>query len=521
MKIVDISGKKWVVELGWEILPGQKTIELEKKEVAVKNKSVYGVVAYNGLNDSLVSGSSGYAAIGLAKKSFKNPSAALCLSMANNQFNSNRGGDDTVNWIVIEELKDGQYWVGAIQGGIPSPEFDFVADLTTVVTKVNEQLKDVDDFVIYSVSQNVIDLYDGLKDISKVGLLELVKDQIEKKVKVQKLTGIPNNVMYAALALFVAGAGFYGYTVVQESALVKQQMLEYQRKEAAEAEFKRQVYESELLRWEQEYSEAKSQKIDSIVSSILKNPNALISTIYKTVGDVTYDINGWEKNKITCHVNILSEQKVICDMFFERTGLATNRMLLQSYSDANIDGDNAIISREIIFEDQNIFNAQNADVVKSLPNSRNWGANIISQLQLLKLVDIDHEIAGSNELYFTAPAKPLSPQEIADGVAPNIEMPESVGVSSGEILVSGNSLYMLNQVASNVDFKFISLNSIDLNLENGYKGDINWVLNLSYYINSDSGKQSDSNSSLEATVVIKGAAEGGSSELNVDSGKSR
>ena len=64
---------------------------------------------------------------------------------------------------------------------------------------------------------------------------------------------------------------------------------------------------------------------------------------------------------------------------------------------------------------------------------------MISQLQLLKIVDVDHKVSGSEEIFFTPPKKPLSEEEKAAAMVEQEPVPQSIGISSGQIELNSNN----------------------------------------------------------------------------------
>lgn len=498
MQTVDFKGKKWVIGLDWEVLPGNKTIKAESKEVAISEKKAYGVLITQGMSENQISGQGGkFVAIGLANKPSKYPSAALFLALANDiETNSANEFDYKTDWIVIEELPNDRYWMVGISKSVPLPQTDIILDRTSLIEKVNNLLVN-DVFKIFTTSAEIREVYEGQKEIINKGVNELTAD-IVAKTKFKKLTGIPNNVIVGATVGLAMAIMFLGYQSYSESAMAKRQQLIIAERAAQEAAEKERVYQEALRQYQNDYDAVKKAELERVVLGLSGDPNKLLNAFYQVVGDLEVGENGWKLDAVDCAFNHAFEKKATCTLNFKRTGLTTNRMLLQDYPDATINGDEASVTRALIAP-EDTFKVPKFSVLDELPTAKTWGFDMISQLQLLKIVDVDHNVSSSSEIFFTPPAKPLSEQEKAVGQIQETPVPVSIGISSGQIELNSSNFVILREVADNIDFKSVGVTNVGFKIENG---NIKWNVKMNYYIKNGDGTIGASDSSaLPATNV--------------------
>ena len=498
MQIVDFKGKKWVIGLDWEVLPGNKTIKAEIKDVAISEKKAYGVLITQGMSENQHSGQGGkFVAIGLSNKPSKYPSAALSLALANDaETNSASEFDYKTDWIVIEELPNDRYWMVGISKNIPLPQTDVILDRTSLVEKINNLLQN-DVFKIFSTSAEIREVYEGRKEIINKGINDLTAD-IHTKTKFKKLTGIPTNVMIAGAVAIAITVGYLGFQTYSESALAQKQREEVAARAAAEEEARQREYDEQMRQYKIAYEEAKNNAVSSVVNGLSGDPNKLLNAFYQVVGDFNFGSSGWKIERINCQFNHALDKKANCVINFKRTGLTTNRMLLQDYPDAVINGDSASVSRAVIAS-SDTFKVPSLSILDQLPTAKTWGFDMISQLQLLKIVKVNHIVSSSSEIFFTPPAKPLNEQEKSGGLIQETPVPVSIGIASGSIELNSDNFIILREVADNIDFKSVGVTNVDFFMENNK---LSWKVLMNYYVKNGDGVIGASDSrSLPATNV--------------------
>ena len=126
---------------------------------------------------------------------------------------------------------------------------------------------------------------------------------------------------------------------------------------------------------------------------------------------------------------------------------------------------------------------------------------MISQLQLLKIVNIEHEIKPSSSITYVIPAKPLSPIEQQSGQKANIEEQKTIGYAKGQIILKNDNFELMKEVVDNVDFKGVSVRKATF--EPRSLGEINWIIQLDYYVQEDStgGIAGSDSSSLSNSAI--------------------
>lgn len=490
MQIVEFNKKKWAVDLNWETLDISETnLKKATKESAKKSNSNYGIIVRSNSDNEV--------ALGLAKKSTKVPSAALYLAIANQNYNQ-ESTDEYNDWIVVEEVGDDKYWMAVIRNGIPSPDFDKILDITSVKTLITNLLEN-DTFHIYSPCGEIQTIFESMKIVENKTLNDLTQDT-KTKNKFVKLRGIPNGVIYSGLALVLLFGTWMTVDTFFESYSLKEKAREAERKRIAEEQRIQAEYDVKLKVYEEEIIRLKEQAEKGVLLGLSGNPNKILSAWSEAVGGLNVITNGWNMNKINCSITPLNEQsKSNCIINFERTGLTTNRMLLQDYPDADIQGDKATVSRDVI-TDNSIFQVPELSILNTLPDAKNWGFDMISQLQLLKIANINHKVESSADITITPPIKPLSPEEAAKGLKPVQPGPMSIGIARGQIIVNSDNFDLLRELADNVDFTATGVSSVDFTL--GQLGDMKWTATFNYYIRTSAGGLIGSDSSRLSNSVL-------------------
>jgi len=472
MQVININGKKWIVELEWEILPGDSAINKEVKEIAEKTNSRFGILIEYG---------STYA-IGLSKKRSKIPSAALYLALANQAARENEYDTNYPDWIVLEEVKDDKYWMAVIKSGIPAPQFDAILSITEVKNRITELLIN-DTYTVFTTSPEIISIFDGIKNIEKRSINDLTED-IKVKIKWLKLAGIPDAIIYSGIAIMIAGIIGYGALSFLEGKNIREKARLLAEKQERERIEKQQRYEAELRAYNDEMKKAREDEINKVVLGLSGDINKILNAFYDNIGNSPIDTHGWELKTIECYFNITSAPKIACDYLYERTNLTTTRMLLEDFPDAKINGDKAVVTK-IVEIDPAYISKADSNILETLKSAKDWSFDVQSQLQLLKIVDIDHEIKESSEITYTVRGKPLSPEEIDSGKQPNPPEVNKLGIAMGEIIIKGNTFDWIKELADNVNFYGVGLRKVVFDVKG--LGDLSWEARFNYYIKTDDG----------------------------------
>lgn len=477
MQITEFKGKKWAIGLDWETLPGDASIKQEAKEVAEKTNCNFGI---------LIDYDAQYA-IGLSQKLPKEPSAALYLALANQEVRNNQSPDEEhKDWVVIEEVGDEKYWMAIIRNGLPYPQSDTVDDLTTIRTKCMDLIQGVDTYNFYSPCGEIITLFDGIKYVESKGLNELTVD-IKTKKKFEKLRGIPNSVIYAGIGLIATVVILMGVSSLWEGHTLREKAENFKRQQEEQERQAQQLYQNELKAYNAGIQKGKADLVNSVVLGLQGTPRSILSAWYDKVGSQETGTHGWDLKKIECYFNpqaVAPAYPLGCDFQYQRNGLSTNRMLLQDYPTAIISGNDAVVKEQI-----DIANAHlqpvSTDILNTLPNARSLGLDMVSQLQLMKIVDIDYETKDSTDITFTSGPKPLSPEDKKQGKTAGAAETIDIGVAKGQLIIKNNNFELLKELADNIDFKAVGVKKATFVVKQ--LGEMDWQVDMDYYIKTTNG----------------------------------
>ena len=479
MQITEFKGKKWAIGLDWETLPGEAPIKQEAKEVATKTNCNFGVLLdYDGQY-----------AIGLSAKMPKMPSAALYLSLANQEQRSNSSDSEYADWIFVEDVGDDKYWMAVIKNGLPSPQYDAVYDLTTIKEKFGELIVN-DTYKFYSPCGEIVTLFDGVKYVETKTLNELTEG-VKTKRKFEKLRGIPNNVIYAGIGIVGIGVLLFGASMFLEGKNLKDKAKAFKQQQEQQERQAQEQYQSEMKNYNDTIKKNREDLNSNVLLGLSGTPSSIIKSWYENISDHETGNHGWDLKKIECYYNrqlsIIpgqpSENKFACDYQYKRSGLSTNRMLLQDYPDAKISGNDAVITKNIKINKESLV-TPSLSILDSLPTVKNWGFDMISQLQLLKIVEIEHETKSSTDITFSSPPKPLTPQEKKEGKKSSSTETIPIGIAKGELIVSNkNNFELLNELADNVEFKAVGVRKATFTVKG--LGEMNWEVVMDYYLKSE------------------------------------
>lgn len=494
MQIIEIRNKKWTVGLEWEILPGDASFKEEAKSIAEKQASNFGILTEW----------KGQFSIGLSKKiNPKPPSANLYLALANQEIISMESTSNYYpDWIVIEEVGDDKYWMAIIKNGIPTPQSDAILDITTLKDRVLDLILN-DTFTIYTPCVEIKALFDHERHIEQIGVNELTRD-VKTNIKFLKLRGIPDTVIKGGLALSVLLCLLYGGYMFLEGHDLSEKQRIFIEKQEAEQKALEERYRQDSLTWETEKNKNELEAINKIKLGMRLNPVGIVSSWYDLVGNIEAGTHGWNLGKIECYVEERQDNnEAFCDILYKRTGLSTNRMFLQDYPQAVLKGDEALVKKKVLIP-ENYVNRNIDNVVASLYTARNWGFDMISQLQLLKIVNIEHEIKPSTSITYIVPPKPLTIEQQRTAQKVNVEEQKSIGYASGKIIIKNDNFELMKEVVDNVDFKGVAVRKATF--EPKSLGEINWTIQLDYYVREDSSggiAGSDSNKLSNSAIPPK------------------
>ncbi len=485
VQVTTIRGKKWAVGLEWEIMSDGTVAEA--KDFAKRAGATFGIFAE----------CEGVAAVGLTKTKIKCDSAAYYLMLANQEARLNNPNDLTPDWIVIEEVDEDRYWMGVIREGLPAPQYDKIFDITTMKNHFTELVKS-ESYVIYSTCREIVDLFADVKEVREKGLNELT-EHIDEKIKSVKLKGIPDKYIYLGISIAALVGATWGLSTFIEGKNLKEKTEALNKRRIAQERQIQQEYENAMIQYEQTLKALDKATKDTVLYGLSGTPDKIISAWFDEISNYRVGSHGWKLANIECYYNpVLPDTSALtgklpevhsgvvlgCDYLYSRTGFATNRMLLQEYPEARIAGNMALVTKKLDVDSKYLI-PPTESALQTLPAAQNWGFDMISQLQLLKIVGIDHTVSHSADITYTAPSKPLTPEQKKNGDKPNRGGVISTGYAKGDLVLKSKNLELLKEVADNVDFKAVGVKSVKLKI--GTFAIVSWELLANYYVNSKAG----------------------------------
>lgn len=480
VQILTMAKNKWITGIEWERLAGDD-FKASIKSAAEKNSCDFGLlIEYNDTT-----------AIGLAPKNFKGVSASESLAYANQiELNKNDVTNYNPDWIVIEDLGDDKFWMGVTKKGLPAPGYDVILNITEVKDNIIELLYS-DTYQIFSTSSEVQAIFSSIKHIENKSLSDLTTET-RSKATFKKYLGIPPAAIYAGIAaILLLGGSYFAWEHLEGQKLVQEALRAQQQAEQLKAQ-KQLAYQQKLKDFEVQKVALENAAKNRVINGLSGSPSDMLNAWYSAVGNMEIGTHGWTLMKVSCYYDAIAQPKnFACDYLFKRNGLTTNRMLIEDYPDAILDGDNAVISRKVPIAPENL-KTPDISVINSLKDAKNWNAEMVSQLQLLKLVNINYQFNESNEITFEVPALPLSPEEEEKGVSVRLPTQQSLGVAQGTLNVSGRDFDFVKEFADNVNFYGTGLRKVDFTV--GQQGSISWDATFDFFISTKTGKLSSGNS---------------------------
>lgn len=507
VQVTTIRGKKWSVGIEWNIM-SDDTVG-EAKDLAKRTSSNFGIFAESG----------GVGAVGLTKTKLKHDSAAYYLMLANQESYQNNPNDLTPDWIVVEEVDEDRYWMGVIREGLPAPQYDKIFDITAMKTQFIELAKS-ESYVVYSPCREIIDLFQDIKEVREKGLNELT-EHITEKVKSVKLRGIPDKYIWLGIASISLFGAAWGLSTFIEGRSLKEKAEALQKRRMAQERQIAQEYKDAVAKYEETLKALDKATKDTVLYGLAGTPDKIISAWFNEISNYRIGSHGWKLVNIECYYNpVLPDISALtgklpethsgvvlgCDYLYSRTGFTTNRMLLQEYPNAKIAGNMALVTKKLDVDSKYLTPAP-LSTLDTLPAAQNWGFDMISQLQLLKMVGIDHAVSHSADITYTSPSKPLTPEQKKNGdKQPARGSVISTGYAKGDLTLKSKNLELLKEVADNIDFKAVGVKSVKLKI--GTFAIVSWDLLANYYVNSKSGGVVGADSASVQPIVPEASPNG-------------
>jgi hypothetical protein len=490
-----IMGKeKWIVGLEWEKIPdSEQPLKVSAKEIAEKNNTNYATsIEYQDVT-----------ILGFSSKNISGYSASECLSYANQaEMNQQNINDHNPDWIVIEEIDESKFWMTVIKNGLPLPGTDTILDFSEIKDEIQDYLFD-DTFKMFSTSIDIQTLFEPIKKVQNKSIHDLTQN-FRHKLKLKKYNGIPTSVIYGSGALLLFAMGAYFVFEHLEGQKLIQQALQAQAQAEAMKKQKVVAYQEKVKAYEVTKIELEQKAKNKVIFGLSGSPSQMLTSWYQTIGNMEVGTHGWKLQKVSCYYQPeMVPAKFACDYLFNRTALSTNRMLLEDFPQAQIDGENASFTQNAAINPR-FLASPDISVIDTLKGASTWNAEMISQLQLLKLVNIEYKFNNSTEITYEIPSPPLTPEEEEKGIAPQPPRQVSLGVAQGTLAVKGQDFEFVKEFADNVNFYGAGLRKVNFSLDGN--GQISWDATFDYFISTKNGalKSADSTTlPLENTTPVE------------------
>lgn len=486
MKLVRFRNIPVVVNLTWVALGADTSERRAIKAALEQNKGVKAgvVVRYGGMKLF------GMGPVGA--KPFNAPSASAWLSQVNQKAIDQSGGglpttsgtSSTNDWIVVENMNDGTYWLAIIRDGVPLPGTDVTYERDVTLDIIREAL-DTAPFMVFSTDQSILDEVPAGTIVEHKGFADLVEGSKPNKAKMKAVSGVPLVALGAVGLVLVLGLGWFGYSQYAQKQRMKEaaaRAAAQQAQDAVQQERDRQAYLKEVQKAVFEALDQGERDINGALSSA--DPNNAIGTWMTLVADTSLNQNGWDLSGFTCNYDVAARsedgsQMVSCDVALTRSVFGVNRMLLEDHPNANIEGDKATFAMSAPIVALREGNYRNLEKTKS------FNLNFVSDLQMLHLADITYQLGASAEIEIPVkmPAPPASSfkpgttQEAAPTAGP-----VKMGVQSGQLSFSGQSLWQIEGLREFLQRQNIAIKNMEIKMSGSEPG--NWSLTATYYIRS-------------------------------------
>lgn len=477
MKQVRFKNIPAIVNLTWHALPPDQSERSAVKATLEQNKGAKAgvVVKYGGVT-----------LLGLGPPNTKvinGPSAAAWLAIANqkaldqggNSGMPSTGSGSTNDWIVVENLGDGSYWLAIIRDGVPLPGTDIILDREVTLDLIREAVETAP-FIVFSPDEGIREDVPAGTIVEDKGFADLVQGTKPGKAAMRAISGVSVKVLAAIGGLILLGVLWMGYSwwankraqeeMIRNSAL---QNAEQQKQMAADkADYAAKVKQAVLDALD------KGEK-DLNLTLAAPSANDAIGTWVGLVADVSPNQNGWNITGFEC--DLADAGTPACKVNLARGQYGINRILLSDHPDAILEGDAAsfVVSGETL---------QKRDIrFQDIERANTFNLEFISDLQMLHFANLSYSISQSTDVVsaITMPPIPASIFKPGDAAqaAPS-PSPVKMGVASGELTFSGSELWQLEGLREFLRRENVSVQNVSISMS-----DITpaaWTLRGKYYI---------------------------------------
>lgn len=477
MKQVRFKNIPAIVNLTWHALPADQSERSAVKATLEQNKGVKAgvVVKYGGVT-----------LLGLGPPNVKvinGPSAAAWLAIANqkaldqggNSGMPSTGSGSSNDWIVVENLQDGSFWLAIIRDGVPLPGTDIILDRDVTLDLIREAVETAP-FIVFSPDEGIRGDVPAGTIVENKGFADLVQGVKPGKSAMRAISGVSVKLLAGVAGLILLGLLWFAYswwsTKQAQAEMMRQAALQnaaQQKQMAADkADYAVKVKQAVINALE------KGEK-DLNLALGSPAPNDAIGSWVGMIADVAPNQNGWNITGFECE--IVDESTPSCKVNLSRGEYGINRILLADHPDAALEGDAAsfmitgydVSSRQIKFQDVERANSFNLE--------------FISDLQMLHFADLSYSITQSTDVVSAIAMPPIPASIFKPGDAKQAvptPSPVKMGVASGDLTFSGSQLWQLEGLREFLRRENVSVQGVSVAVSGITPGA--WTLKGKYYI---------------------------------------
>ena len=482
MQKIRLDGLDVIAEVEWTALPSDLSEKKALSEYMSKNKARRGLIIRH----------RGITVVGRAdKKTGAVPSAAALLAFASQKAMEDHGvasSDETNedhNWIVVEALESNEdmFWMGAVKNGVPVPGSDIVGTKNEVIEETLSLVSTSASFTVFTLDKDV--RYNVLSQVNSVvdkRFAEIVRPVPPKKAQLNLFSiAAILAIVVVVLAMVLIGSwmAYSKWDEKQKAEAAKKAAAAQKKAQALQQAADEKQYEAEIRRLVLKGLDEGMSEVEKSLQAA--SPQDAMIAWRDLIYGVDMDQASWKMQGIAC---LLEQSVPKCTVSLNRGPMGVNKILLDRFPEAEIDGDTASYVIEGSPLNQRNINMQ---VVGS---SIDFSKIILSNLQMLRNVEIAHTVSQSKEVTkeVKIPAKATvldkaakaATADVAQGASPVKPINIQLGFGSGNVAINGRFLWQIAGVSRTVDST--SVRAKDMTVTISEDGSANWSVNVEYLV---------------------------------------
>jgi hypothetical protein len=480
VRIFAIDGKKLALELDWNVLSGDNQRKAIRQLLAEE--------AHQGVKRGIILRNEGQEVVGLVGPLDKGsePSAAAWLAQANRLQNEelrNANEDKVVeqNWIVIESLgplENGEegFWFSVIQDGLPLPGADVIINWDDLTDTLSRFLAERDFYTVYARDQRIINAFQGQGNLHARGFWEIVGD-VKFRKRPRLLTGVDPKI-WAGLAVFIIlGLAWWGYDQYDKSRRLAESQAATSAANAQAAQAAQAAKVAYRHEVEKTIEATFAAGLADINGSLVQgDPVSTLEAWGAIIGQIPLAHAGWQMSGVQCDVNARIPE---CTVRLTRGSYGINRTLVQQFPEVQLDGDNAFY----VIRGAQLPERDNH--VQNIVGGRTLSLGLFSDLQVLRLTGIQHQIAPSSDIVkvITLPKKsgpglPSAHKKKEAATTYQIQY----GVGSGSLSLSGDQMWQFRDLAPVLESPALVIKGMTLTITPSTLATSPWTLSFAYFV---------------------------------------